>query len=78
MLDWMISLFNNFADNLKSVLPTSPFAPYIEEFSNLPYMSWVNWFIPVGEIVNVLTAWLGAILLFYAYSIVLRWIKAIS
>ena len=78
MLDWMISLFNNFADTLKSVLPMSPFAPFIDQFSNLPYISWLNWFIPVGEIINVLTAWLGAILLFYAYSIVLRWVKAIS
>lgn len=78
MLDWMISLFNNFADTLKSVLPMSPFVPFIDQFSNLPYISWLNWFIPVGEIINVLTAWLGAILLFYAYSIVLRWVKAIS
>lgn len=78
MLDWMASLFENFAGALKNVLPLSPFAPYIEQFAGLPYMSWLNWFIPVGDILNVLAAWLTAIVLFYAYSIVLRWVKAIS
>lgn len=74
----MVTLFNNFADTLKNVLPLSPFAPFIEQFAGLPYVSWLNWFIPVGDVINVLVAWLAAIVLFYAYSIVLRWIKAIS
>lgn len=78
MLDWMSSLFNHFGEALKKVLPTSPFAPYIERFGNLPYLSWLNWFLPIGEALDVLAAWLAAIVLFYAYSIVLRWVRAIS
>lgn len=78
MLDWMVSLFNNFAGALKSVLPTSPFAPFLDRFEGLPYLSWINWLLPIGEALDVLAAWLVAIVLFYAYSIVLRWVRAIS
>lgn len=78
MLDWMTSLFESFAGSLQSVLPTSPFSRYLNMFSDLPYMSWLNWFIPVGAIVDVGIAWLSAIALFYVYSAVLRWLKAIS
>lgn len=77
-MDSMVTLFENFSDALQKVLPTSPFRPYIEQFQNLPYVSWLNWFIPVGDIVGVLELWLAAITIFYVYSIVLRWIRAIQ
>lgn len=78
MLEMMQTIFGHFADALKKVLPMSPFAPFISEFRNLPYMGYLNWFIPVGDCMKVMSAWLTAIALFYVYSIVLRWIKAIS
>lgn len=78
MLDWMSELFGGFAESLMEVLPTSPFAPFIEEFSNLPYLSWLNWFVPIGAAIRVLEVWLAAITVFYIYSIILRWIKAIE
>lgn len=78
MLEWMQSLFDNFADSLKTVLPLSPFSSFLEQFNELPYMGYINWFLPIGAAIKVLEAWLAAILLFYLYSIVLRWIKAIQ
>lgn len=78
MLDFFADLFNAFADQLMKVLPTSPFADSISKIENLPYLKWINWFIPVGDIITVLTGWLVTIALFYGYSIVLRWIKAIG
>lgn len=78
MLDFMSNIFNSFADSLKEVLPTSPFAQFIDDFAGMPYLSWVNWFIPVGEIITVVQVWLFAIATFYIYSIVLRWVKAIG
>lgn len=66
-LQWVIAL-----------LPTSPFTTFINACSDIPYLGWFNWFVPVGQIIAVGEAWLVAIGLFYMYSIVLRWIRAIS
>lgn len=78
MLDWLNELFNAFAKILVTVLPTSPFAPYIESFSSLPYLAWLNWFIPIKACLKIGAAWLAVIVLFYGYSIVMRWGKMIG
>lgn len=71
-------IFSVFKEALCSVLPLSPFDDYISQFSSLPYLGWLNWFFPVGECMVVMLAWLGAVGLFYLYSIVMRWIKMIG
>jgi hypothetical protein len=44
----------------------------------MPYMGWINWLVPVDQIVAILTAWGSAILIYYIYVTILRWIKAIQ
>lgn len=61
-----------------SVFPTSPFAPYIAQMGSLPGLAWLNWFFPVSECLIVMQAWLVAVGLFYAYSIIARWVKVIG
>lgn len=78
MLDFIMELFSKFASTLVKVLPVSPFQPYITAFSDLPYLGYLNWFLPIGACIKIGEAWLVAIGLFYLYSIILRWIKAIS
>lgn len=78
MLEWFSGLIEKFGNYLKLVLPTSPFAPYIEKIGELPYLSWLNWFIPVRACLIIFSAWLTAVALFYLYSIILRWVKAIG
>ena len=65
-------------DRLLSLLPLSPFADFVDQFSGLPWLGVLNWFFPVRQCLIVMTAWLAAILLFYAYSIVMRWVKVIG
>lgn len=65
-------------DELLNFLPASPFADFIEDFSNLPWLGVLNWLFPVRECLIVMAAWLGAITLFYLYSIVMRWVKMIG
>lgn len=77
-MDSFTSLWDQLGDGLMEVLPTSPFRGFLDEFSSLPYLSYLNWFVPVRGILNVLVAWLGAVALFYAYSIVMRWLKVIG
>lgn len=78
MVTWMNELIGSFLDWVYKLLPMSPFAPYIEKFGKLPYLEYLNWFIPVSEILVVLGSWLVAIFLWYLYGIILRWIKAAS
>lgn len=77
-MDFMNGIFQALAKSLMQVLPLSPFQSYISRFKDLPYLGWLNWFIPVGDCLKVMLVWLGAIALFYLYSIAMRWIKMIG
>jgi len=60
-----------------SILPSSPFAA----LNNTPvqqYLGYVNWFIPIYDIELELGAFCIAVLVYYAYGIVMRWIKVIG
>ena len=78
MFESFLTTVSGMADSLVSALPTSPFRPYLDMFSNLPYLGYLNWFFPVSTCVNIGKAWLGVIALFYVYSIVMRWVKMIG
>lgn len=78
MLDSFLSLINKFGGELVHLLPTSPFHPWLVQFSSLPYLGFLNWFIPVGTFVRIGIGWLGSIGLFYLYSIIMRWLKVIG
>lgn len=71
-------IFEAFADKILQVLPLSPFKQFLSDFSDLPYLGWLNWFFPVGDCLVVMLAWLGAVGLFYLYSIAMRWVKMIG
>lgn len=70
--------FNGLINSILRVLPTSPFAPFISEFSSLPFLGYLNWFFPVRACLTVMAAWLTAIALFYVYSVIMRWVKMIG
>lgn len=74
------ALIQGLADVLNAVfslLPNSPFA-LIDNSPIAPYLSGLNWLIPISSLLGILEAWLTCIALYYIYSIVLRWIKAIK
>ena len=78
MLAWMKELLDKFLDLVLKVLPVSPFAPYIAAMDRLPFLGYLNWFIPVGTLLKIGSAWLAAIAIFYLYMVVARWIKLVS
>lgn len=77
-MELLAGIFSAFAEALQKVLPTSPFQDFIQYFRELPYLGYLNWFFPVGDCLVVMLAWLGAVGLFYLYSIVMRWLKVIG
>lgn len=78
MLSWFRELFSEFASWLLSVLPHSPFSDFIDVLSDIPYLGYLNWFIPVESILTVFSIYLGAVASFYIYSIIARWVKMIG
>ena len=71
-------VFQKFAQKLLDLLPLSPFQEFISDFRGLPYLGWLNWFFPVRGCLTVMGVWLGAVGLFYLYSILMRWLKMIG
>lgn len=74
----MQELWQAFGDKIQSILPASPFAPWIEQMETWPALAWLNWLIPVGDMVKVFGAWLGCVAIFYLAQVVLRWVKVIQ
>ena len=74
----LLSWINIKAQFLVQFLPTSPFRKIIDSMGSIPYIDSISWFVPIDEIVLLLLYWTTAIGIYYVYSIVLRWVKAID
>ena len=72
------AVFEAFGEKLLQLLPLSPFTQFIDQFRNLPFLGYLNWFFPVGDCLKVMAAWLVAVGLTYLYSILMRWLKVIG
>lgn len=73
----MQTLFQNFGNSVQNFLPLSPFRNLINYLEGIDF-GWLNWFFPVGAILHIGGLWLNAILIFYVYQIILRWLKVIE
>lgn len=78
MTNDVFSIFNRFYVWVIGLLPSSPFVAAINAFSSVPYLSYLNWFFPVTEIIAILEAWLVAITVFYLYRMVMSYIHLIG
>lgn len=59
-------------------LPSSPFQSVISSIEQWEWLHWLNWFVPVGTFITIGKLWITAIIAHYAYSVILRFIKAIE
>lgn len=71
-------MWASFSSSVLGLLPLSPFTDWIEYLSNVPYLGYINWFIPMGTMVKITASWIGAIAVYYIYSVILRWIKMVQ
>lgn len=78
MLAWMKEILDKFLTVLLSVFPRSPFVDTINSLGSLPYLGYINWFLPIGVFAEIGVLWLSAIGLYYLYSVVARWVKLIT
>lgn len=61
-----------------SLLPDSPFQAISTNESVQGVLGWLNYFVPVSQMLAIFQLWLTAIAIYYVYNIVLRWGKAIE
>lgn len=73
----MGKILQSLGEFLAGVLPLSPFQGFIDSIGTFEYLGWLNWFFPVGDCLRLLAAWVAVIGVYFLYSIILRWIKAI-
>lgn len=60
------------------LLPDSPFRGFIDSLGDVPFIGYLNYFIPISDFLVLLTAWGTAVTLFYVVSAVLRYVRAIE
>lgn len=77
-MDTLNLIFDTLADALKSILPLCPFEDFITSISVSPYVGYMNYFIPIGKFIDILTAWVTAIVNYYGVMIALRWAQIIE
>lgn len=75
--NWLSDKINEIQAILFALLPDSPF-----QFSFPPevqqYLGYINWLIPFYLFGNTLMIWCSAILIYYSYQTIMRWVKAIE
>lgn len=77
MIDTILGWVKSAMGWVLSFLPKSPFTSILNAMEDIPFLDALNWFIPVSTFVAIGEAWLVAVGIYYLYSIVLRWIKAV-
>lgn len=72
ILAWAIGLIADLILVLSAALPDDPFTlPQVAADWELG-LSWLNWFVPVGQIAVLLAAWVAATLAYYAFQFILK------
>lgn len=65
-----------------SWLPVSPFQRWIAGWDGFSvirqYLGYINYFVPVSTIIDIMSVWLVAIGIFYAVMAILRYIRIVG
>jgi len=68
-----------FLDTIINVLPKSPFAVADEAIRlDSGLLGFLSWLVPFAEIIALLQAWTAAILIYYLWMTIARWVKLIQ
>lgn len=60
------------------LLPDSPFTNFLKTSPIVKYLGYINYFIPIADMIGILSLWTIAIGLVYIVQIALRWAKAME
>ena len=72
----MISLIKWVILTIFNILPDSPFTHMVDDLElNRDFLQYLNWFLPLDIVGNMIIAWLDCILLYVIFFIVWKIIK---
>jgi hypothetical protein len=66
------------ANVVLAFLPKSPFTSFTDQMAALPVLGYLNYFVPIDQMISIGEAWIAAIVTFYIYSAILRFVKMID
>lgn len=76
IFNWLISVIGTIISTLLSVLPDSPFS-FNFAFDN-QFLKAMNYVFPIQSAISHLSAYVMAVLIYYIFRVVMRWIKLAS
>ncbi len=74
----IMELLNSLAAAALALLPDSPFRGFIDQLGEIPYLGYLNYFVPISDFLVLLSVWGAAIGIFYVCSAILRFVNAID
>lgn len=77
-METLKTMWYNFVPKLMQLLPLSPFKNWISYLQGVPYLGYINWFIPMKSLIEITAAWVSAIATYYLYSAILRWLNMVE
>lgn len=79
MLSFLVSLLHGVFSFLAGFLPDSPLAGVVDTLDGADVgLGWLNWFVPVGDMLALLGLWLAALLVWVAVTSGLRTVRDVA
>lgn len=61
-----------------AILPQSPFQGFSSLMASIPYISYLNWFLPISEMIVILESWLAIVAVYYSILYVLNYVGVLK
>lgn len=79
---WLLFTYLANYTEIGKLLPISPFQRFFASWNGFSviqgFLKYVNWFVPISTLLDILVAWLAAIAVFYAVMAILRWVRIVG
>lgn len=79
-----MQIINDFAVKLLilsfvlALLPESPFVGFNTLIANVPFLSWLNWFLPISEMLVIFESLLVVVAIFYGILYLLNYVGVLK
>lgn len=73
----LIEKFVSVSNIIFGILPDSPFKNLSNQLDKT-FLGYINWVLPVAEMIEILALWAAAVAIYYTVSNILRLVKSIE
>ena len=80
LVNWFIRAIGGAITWILGLLPQSPFSSLAPAFSGQEkvWIGWVNYFIPISDMMASFALFLGIVVLYYGVRVVMSWVKVLG